>query len=351
MKRTFSRFDIEILAGLVACVARVDTTEPDPNNLRSGWRTDRLLQDIDAFVVGQGNDPASYAQITRQALVLYKASGGNSPEIIALFQLAVFRGERLLPVSAAREQELKQMVFDLGKVVTVLPEGPRQVRCQSLFQYHLGVFCDAYGYFRLAADAQNQAAEQADRLGDLSGAAVCRHLAAVYQLCQALRADQTEDSDQRITDAFSGLEQRFAQMVKATRGTDKQVQWGEGNGPMHMILACIWLDRPHPDWSKWMATALAAAEKLGQAWGPGLQLARAAYLDSDSNQEAEAALQAVADDSQQSNVNRATALLILARRALTRGDRPAVDAAKRLVAQMPKIGAQHVRAIAARLLA
>ena len=101
--------DVETLVDLVVARAVVDKTAPDSENLRNGWRTDALFQDIDAFVVVQCNDPAVYAEIGRQVLVKVK----DLPEMAALARLAIFRGERLLPIYYDREQTLAQMAEKL----------------------------------------------------------------------------------------------------------------------------------------------------------------------------------------------------------------------------------------------
>jgi thioredoxin-like negative regulator of GroEL len=131
------------------------------------------------------------------------------------------------------------------------------------------------------------------------------------------------------------------------RGTAFEVSWGQGNAPAHMIQSCVWLDRTHPDWDKWVATALTAAERLGQAFKGGADFVRAVDMDRRGDENARKALEAVAE-SDDVNERKAAAMLLLARRALKAGN---ANRAEQLVAQMPEMGAQHVRTIAERLLA
>ena len=211
--------------------------------------------------------------------------------------------------------------------------------------------------FAEGAKLQGQSAEIAQVNGDKPGESIGYFLERVYLLKQAM-----VDGDQAaMGTAFTALEQRFNPLVEAVRGTPLEVSWGQGNVSIHMIEALVWLNRwNHPALDVWVAMALAASEKLGQAWQPGARFVRAAYLDSDDNQEAEAALTGVANDTEQTNELRATALLILARRSLAGGCQSGIQSgmmplpqktAAELIAQMPETGAQHVRAIAARLLA
>lgn len=127
---------------------------------------------------------------------------------------------------------------------------------------------------------------------------------------------------------------------------------------MHMIQVCVWLGKnDHPDWETWVVTALAAAEKLGPAWQPISKFFRALDMNKRGDQGALAALGAVALESQD-NETKATALLVLARRALAEGIQTgehgqlsAREVAADFIRQMPEMGTQHVRAIGARLLA
>jgi hypothetical protein len=147
--------------------------------------------------------------------------------------------------------------------------------------------------------------------------------------------------------AFSVLEGLHGRFAEAVRGTVSEVSWGQGNVPIHMVEACVWLDRGHSDQDAWVETAIAAAERLGKAFKGGAEFVNAVRLDWTNNQGAEEALKKVAQ-SDDANERRAEALLILARRAKKAGD---AEKAGQFVAQMPETGAQHVGAVAARLLA
>lgn len=331
--------NIGTLVDLVVARAKVDKTSPGSSNLRVGWRTDQLLTgDVDVLVCYGHKDPAVYAEIGRQVLTQVK----DLPEMAALANLAIFRGERLLPPSDERKQNLLQMVDDLEKTISALPEGSRKWRCSSLFRYHTGVFYDAYGCFDQAAAAQLQAAKEAEKFGDLPGAAISSFIGTVYQLKSVLCCKSTDEAEA----TFYVLEERYAQLVEAVRSTAFEVSWGQRNAPIHMIEACVWLGRDHPDWDKWVATAIAAAEGLGQAFKPGVEFVRAFDLGRRGDAGAEEALLAVAM-SNIVNEQKATAMLLLARHAQKAGD---VDKAKELVAQMPETGAQHVRSVAEHLL-
>ena len=338
------QFEIDVLVDLVVTRAQVDKTVPDPKNLRNGWRTDALFGDVDALIVGQKNDPAAYAEIGRRVLENEKVK--YLPEMAVLAKLAILRGKRLFPLTPVQKNVIFGFSEDLRSAISAsLPDGTRKQRCLELFLYHLGIFYDALGDFAKAIKMHEWAAREAG--DESSSAAISLFCAALYRLKSALVVGKTPDE---LGALFSDLEEKFAQLAEALRGSELEVQWAEGNGPIHMIQACVWLNlRNHPRWDDWVRIALAATEKLGKAWEPGAGFVRAANLDAQNDEEAGKALMAVAENGAASNENnkiRATALLMLARRALRDGD---VSEARKIIEKMPEQGAQHVRAIAERM--
>lgn len=334
-----NNIDIPTLVALVVARAKLDKTAPDPQNLRVGWRTDQLLTgDIDTLMCYECNDPAAYAEIGRQVL----AQVQTLPEIAALARLAIFRGERLLPVSEERKRALLEMVQELEDFIGTLLNEARRNRCSALLQYHTGVFFDAYGCFVEAARAQRQAADIAEKAGDVPGAAISSFVAMVYELKDALCSGQAE----RVGISFTALQDQHPRLIEAVRNTAFEVSWGQGNAPIHLIEACVWLDEDTQDMDTWATTALAAAEKLGKAWKDSADFVRAVQLHRSSDAEAERALAAVAENSG-TNELKAAALLLLARRAKQAGE---MEKVRKFIEQMPETGAQHVRVVAARLL-
>jgi len=318
--------------------ARVDKTVPDPNNLRKGWRTDELLTgDVDLLVVG-GDNPGAYVLISEK--VLEKVQ--DLPEMVVLAKLAILRGQRLLRPTPGQVQLVLNFSEDLKTAISALPDGTRKQRCQELFLYHMGVFHNALGRFDLAAETEEWAAQEAGE--GFYSAAISLFLSAFYHLKAALVTGELPDELEKL---FSALEERFAQLAEALRDSELEVQWAEGNCPIHMIQACVWLNlRNHPRWDDWVRIALAATEKLGKAWEPGAEFVRAVDMGKRDDPQAVEALEATAANNGNSNEVKATALLLLARHALRDRD---VDAARNLIGQMPEQGAQHVRAIAERM--
>jgi len=330
--------DADTLVALVVNTAKNDTTTPDLRNPRVGWRTDELLtKEIDALVVYGHDDPVLYALIARR---IHDAVSDLS-EAAVLAKLAIFRGERIQPVGPERKSMLDGLLKELRVSVSLLPEGTRKQRCLSLLQYHAGVFYDAYDCFAEAARAQFDSELEALKCGDAAGAAVAGFVGEHYVLKRLLCEDPDESARH-----FERLKSAFDQLLRDTNGSSFQVSWGEGNAPVHMIEACTWLDKMDPDWARWVETARRAAAKLGAAFSHGAEFVRAADLYYQNEVEAIPALQVVAEQSA-TPAWRATALLLLARRALLDGNK---TEASNLVKRMPLTGAFHVVTIARRLI-
>lgn len=335
---------VQQFAMLVVYTAKSDKTQPSGKELR-GWATDELLRQLDAYLIGQERDPEAYLTLTQNALTEFDVKA--MPEIAVLLTLAVFRGLRLMPDTPGKEASLCEFAQDLEAAILRLPQSNRKERLLSLLHYHTGIFYDAYGHYAKAAGAQEQSAEAAKRFGDESGKAIARFVATVYHLKEVL----CDGHPNPIGAHFAVLETRFKLLVEATRGSANEVLWGQWNGPVHMILACLWLGRDHPDWDTWAETALAAAEKLGKANQPLAQLVRALKALKAKEVSAVESLGVIVDEIGQTtdaklNEVKAMALLALMQRDLATGDR--AEAAL-LQWQIPE-SVKYIRAIAARLL-
>jgi len=330
---------VDTLVDLIVARARTDATAPDPGNLRNGWRTDALFQDVDNYIVISRKLPAVYADVGRGVLEQVR----DLPEMETLAMLAIFRGERLLPINAEREEHLVRMVEELVGAVDCLPEGTRKLRCQSLLDYHAGVFVEACGRFEVAAGLQCKSAQMAERLGDKAGVAIARFCEVWNLLKHALKGG---GSDAEFQSQFSALEQAFGRMSQDLAGSALQVQWAEGNGPASMIEACVWLNKYPDSWSTWLKKTLTASGQLGEAFTPSAQLVRALDLVYLGDVRADEALGGIAN-SDDIPERRATALLVLARLALSAGKR---EEAENIVQSMPRQGAQHICVIARRML-
>jgi len=325
-------FDINTLVDLVVVRARVDKTVPNRRNLRSGWLTDTLLTIIiDALVVGEYNDPTAYAKIARRVLERLQDLLERLPEMEALAMLAILRGERLLPLTSEQVELVTRLSEDLKSAISALLKGTRKQRCLELYSYHMGVFYDTLCYFDLAVEMYKWAVREAGSRS--SSAAISRYCAALSRLKQALLIAEPPD---RLEKLFFVLEEKFARLTKALCGSELQVQW-ECNCSVQMISMCILLNRQHDKQNEWAETALSTAGKLG--WNSTTEFVLTVLG-------AEEALVAFAEKGGGNN-EKAIVLLLLVRKALADLRR---EEARDLINLMPMQGAQHVRAIASRLI-
>ncbi|MDO8601430.1 MAG: hypothetical protein Q7R46_01965 [bacterium] len=227
--------NIKTLVDLIVCRARVDKTAPSFTNPR-GWNTDNLMGDVDALVVGQNNDPFTYAHICKRVLAKVR----DLPEMAVLTKLAILRGERLLPIGSEREKYILQFAMEIESAISALPDGTRKMRCQSLFKYHMATFYDVCGHFDLAIAAHELSAKEADCFNDRTGAAISHFMETFYRLKEAVCKGNHPTRWQVI---FLNLERKLARLLEAVRGTSLEVQWTE-NALAHMKEARELLLKP-----------------------------------------------------------------------------------------------------------
>ncbi|KKQ21674.1 MAG: hypothetical protein US35_C0019G0026 [Parcubacteria group bacterium GW2011_GWA2_37_10] len=335
MPSFFGPISVRTLADLIAATATADETSPDSKN---GWETDTAYRLVERLVIGRCSDHGAFADIAQRVLMMVY----NLPEARVLSLLAKFNGVRRLPMNSGLEQVLAAMVGELEQAIAMLPDGTRKMRCRSFLKYQEGIFYDACGRFDLAAAMHIQSAYEASRINDAPGATIAQFCEMACRFKHALCQDKMDDADVW----FQCMEGSFAQVVEATRNSPFQVSWAEDNCPACMLAACIWVDQAPKEWRAWVATLVATA-KLAKVYEYDGRFAQAVEMAFMGNPEADAALIAISGDSVNPELQ-ATVLLLLARRAMRAGKR---DAATEFVNRMPKEGAQHVCAVAQRLLA
>lgn len=325
----------ETLVQLVVSRALVDKTQPDPQNLSIGWRTDQLLtQDIDALVIGQCQWPGLFAEIGRR--VLEQIS--HLPEIAILARLAIFRGERLRPINDEREKKLAAMAEEILKKINALPDSKRKSRCESLYFYHAGVFYDACGKFYEASNLQSLSSAQAKSFGDQVGEAIADFLQVFYLLKNAITTKQGV-----LQQLFDDLLGAYKALCIKLANSALYVQWAQYNCPIHLFQACVWQGVSHPDQDKWNGLIVESAPKLGEAYKPGADFVKA-FREADPDKQVDL-FEEVAENA--TGDLGATALLVLARNAMAHGQK---DEAADYYKRMPHRGAQHVLKIAERML-
>jgi hypothetical protein len=316
-----------------------DTTVPIKDDPRKGWDADRFLTgQVDMLVIGQYNDPAAYARIGR----LVELQVHNLPEMKALATLAVLRGERLQPLTTSRRRRIKELMNKAEGAIKILPKGTCKLRLWSLFSYHCGVYYDAIEDFLQAGYCQTESARIARSFGDRSGEAIGLFLGQVYLLKNSLVEAESAKYRQRI---FKRLVARYGRLAIAARNTPMDVQWRLGNGPCHLIQACIWLNQSHRDLGKWVGLVKSAGKKMPGVWQKIAEYYQTVYAFMMGDETAKAELKQVAETGEINQ--RAEALLLLAREEMAQGN---VSSARELAKKIPKHGVSIVRPIVLSLL-
>jgi hypothetical protein len=318
--------DIETLVGLAVRTARFD---------KDGGCTDVLLKQIEGYVIQKCDDPYAYGTIGMRMFEEIQ----DLPIPAVLAQLATLCGIRRLPLTNARENYLLELIADIKKAVSVLPNNSMRNRCRSLFSYHQSIFYGDYGYFDKAAEMQGQSAGEAIQNGDSVGVAIGWFMEMVYRFKQALFVGDTRGA---LDTLFELLMERYSALIEALRNSPLEVQWAQSNGPMFMLEACIWTGREHySKWDEWATTLFSAIEKLG---GPA-QFVNALSMTRVGSEDDVLLEEYVKTKDAPERI--ATAYLVLINHAVNANDLERAGNFLREVPQDPS--AKHVLAIAKRL--
>ncbi len=324
------------LVDLGSRLMQLDILVSDSKDLQNVWMADVILASLEKFVIGKNNNPRAYAKMCREILEKSKF-----PEETAIFlKLGILNGERRLPLNLARKKLVFGIMGDLDSAISSLPEGRKKARCKSFLEYQRGVVLLESGDFSHAAVAHARAAEEAS---DLPGKAISLFMEELCQLKHGLSIDKPS---KELNIIFSKMEERLVQLTEVMRGSNQEIQWANGNGPAHMLEACVLLNRSHPSSYLWVDMIITAAKNIGPSWDSIAEFVSAVDMDHRNDPQADQALRAVLEFG--GDNEKAIAILLLVRRAIQAGK---VEDARDLVKKMPQKGTQHIRAIAEREIA
>ena len=178
--------------------------------------------------------------------------------------------------------------------------------------YRLQVFGARCGFYAQASRAAEAAAGLATQPWDR---AVSLYLARVYAMWAAVIAcAQEEACSAEIGSAFAALKAELPLLQQAVAGTALEVQWGSGNGPIHLMQAMI-LARIDDSalWDANMAVVLANEAALGGAFTPYIRVLRLEDMYRRGSCHIFLEAPAIFNDEKQSLAIKAWARLILAR--------------------------------------
>ncbi len=266
-------FDPATLVSLLAIVAQEDTTEPP------GWWLDSTLRSVEKLVLVRGNDPGAFASIAIEAL---KSGVIVNPANHALLQLAAINGLRRLDTIGL--VSLENLFRSVKTEIDALPSGPRQGRCLSFWGCQRRVFSARIGHY---AEASAGATAEAETGPDPKSRAISAYLDRVYAMWAAL----LDNNEKTMEVAFEDLVTALPGLQAGVAGTDAELQWGKGNGPIHLLQAMFLMDLdlndPRADWAKQLALVQENAAELGDAFAPWIAVLTAHDLTL-NNRDAEA---------------------------------------------------------------
>jgi hypothetical protein len=314
-----------------------DKTAPDPNNLRAGWRTFVEIKRVERFLVDENRSPDIMVTVCEQWRDRIQHS---HPEVAVLAGIWIFRGERLQPMTEQCQQTLLQLAEQLEQEISGLPENTKKLRLRDLLYYEMGIFFGVLGWFEKAADMHGRAAEVAELMGDKSAAVIDRFCQAAELLKNALLLGTP------CRECLIGLERAFINMSEGLSGSPDHTKWVGGNGATFMLMAYTLLGAYSSTWN-WLQTAVAfVARELGGPYILGAGFARALDKNRTNDPGTEESMWSVVD-SDIGNEIKATAILVLMRRLVSQGK---IQEAEAMMASMPVEDAQHIIAIAKRLI-
>lgn len=214
------------------------------------WRLDENLREVEGAVLHGLGLPVEFADICLRAS---QADGVTDPAARLLLRLGQINGARRIAATSGEVAIVGSLFRDTKEEIAALPEHPRKQRLVSFWRYQYGVFANRNGYYAQAAEIQRQAAEEATNRAERA-IALC--LAQVYTLWDNMARGAPVAMDQLVL-AYRELEQD-------TTGTAHEIQWGSGNGPIHLLQGYLWagMEVPAELWDELFGKAKEAAARI-----------------------------------------------------------------------------------------
>lgn len=231
------RPDETIIAELVE-LGKTDTTEPKPGD-RDAWILDLTLRKLEGATLqmGQGQRFADICGAVRR-----HSADPHVRGLMLLGMLNYYRRPGSLDITAT-----EAIVEQANKEFTALTPCPRTKRLVEFLTYQVGIFAGEQGHFQLAAETQTNAAKYAEANGNVTGAVICRYMAAYEALRQGIvNGDDTTDNL-----AYMLYEQRDELAENVPKGAPEQ-RWDLLNTAIDMLVVFYWLDKQYENWASEM---------------------------------------------------------------------------------------------------
>lgn len=242
----------ELVVDLLVETALVDKSAPPC------WRTNELLGAIERLVMVARRQYSEFAKIGSAALD--KLGEKGDPEVRTLIKLVVLNGRRREDTEDT--VDVQRLFDEVAADIAALPEGPRKLRCLSFFLYQQEIFGARHGFY---AEAAQSAEATAALHTEPDKKAISMYIAKVYAMWAAIMIGAQEEIDE----AFAALRAELPRLQQGVAGTALEIQWGRGNGPIHLLQAMILTgNKDKALWDQNMHTVLDNETKLGDAFNP-----------------------------------------------------------------------------------
>lgn len=222
------RPDEEIIAELVE-LGRTDTTDP-PN-----WALDLQLRELEGETLQKG-DEARFERICQE--VRFRS---DDPHVRGLFLLGALNGIRR--PGSERLHEVGAVVNTAQATFAELPAGPKKTRLVGFLNYQVAIFAGQTGDYRLASETQLLAAIEEEGNDNMTGAAICRFMAAYEAVNQAVIDGAVNDFKGLLEDLIESGHIILEVFDEEDEPSPEATRWLGFNAPVHRTMAHFWSDQ------------------------------------------------------------------------------------------------------------
>lgn len=237
---------IASLVAMLVANALSDTTAPP------SWLLDILLKGVEKYVLHGLGLPKVFADICGRV-----AAKVSELTTLLLLQLGEINGYRRVVTTPEEVADVKVMLDNVKASIDALPNSARKERLQSFWQYQAGVFMARNGYYEEAAENELVAAREVKNPAEK---AIAFFLGRVCTFWAVLVVGGGDAIKRKLAE----LVVEYRLLEAAMKGTAHEAQWGEGNGPLHVLQGYILAGLKVPDelWIELYPKVQRAAEKI-----------------------------------------------------------------------------------------
>lgn len=250
------------LARLINLTAKADRSQP-PN-----WTTDEVLKAVERVIIHTDGQPALFASLCRTAL-----DGVEDVYVHALLNLGILNGGRR--VDGGNEANVNSWFETCRNEIDPLPPDPRKARLDSFLHYQGRVYMARNGQYETAAKLEEEEILATSREAEMS---VSMFLTSLYHLWARIGVGSPTVLQGMIQMLDMDL-QKLQSATTGTTGTNLELLWGRGNGPIHMLQALLLTGQmTDPNWVYCLSVVRLYHKQLPPTLHPWIAVMEAADL-------------------------------------------------------------------------